>query len=206
MHSRDFQFTLLEATRIVARGSELDSKLDALCGHVLDSGASAAIVYLFDPVGQVLVPAAHAGVDPARFGGNGSVSADDPDELIARVVRERRMASGPGGSSHALADDDEGTQQVALPLIASDEAGGEDAEGVLLASFSEGAPDVSGPENQLTALADLCAVAIRQARLENALLEKADWIGRLANTDPLTGLANRVTFERMLELEIARAT
>ena len=34
----------------------------------------------------------------------------------------------------------------------------------------------------------------------------ADWIGRLANTDPLTGLANRVTFERMLELEIARAT
>jgi diguanylate cyclase (GGDEF)-like protein len=58
----------------------------------------------------------------------------------------------------------------------------------------------------LTALADLCAVAIRQARLENALQERADWIGRLANTDALTGLANRVTFERMLELEIARAT
>jgi diguanylate cyclase (GGDEF)-like protein len=55
-------------------------------------------------------------------------------------------------------------------------------------------------------LADLCAVAIRQARLESALMEKADWIGRLASTDPLTGLANKVTFERMLELEIARAT
>jgi diguanylate cyclase (GGDEF)-like protein len=206
MHSRDSQFTLLEATRIVARGSELDTKLDALCGHVLDSGASAAIVYLFDPVGQVLVPAAYAGVDPDRFGGNGSVSADDPEELIARVVRERRIASAPGGSSHALADADAGTEQVALPLIASDEAGGEDAEGVLLASFADGAPDVTGAENPLTALADLCAVAIRQARLENALLEKADWIGRLANTDPLTGLANRVTFERMLELEIARAT
>jgi len=48
-------------------------------------------------------------------------------------------------------------------------------------------------------------VAIRQARLESALMEKADWIGRLASTDSLTGLANRVTFERMLELEIARA-
>ena len=36
-------------------------------------------------------------------------------------------------------------------------------------------------------------------------MERADWIGRLANTDALTGLANRVTFERMLELEIARA-
>src|SRR5690349_2984261 len=104
MQSRGSQFTLLEATRIVARGSELDSKLDALCGHVLDSGASAAIVYLFDPVSQVLVPAAYAGIDPARFGGNGTVSADDPEELIARVVRERRIATGPGGSSHAIAD------------------------------------------------------------------------------------------------------
>ncbi len=206
MHSRDSQFTLLEATRVVARGSELDSKLDALCGYVVNSGASEAIVYLFDPVNQVLVPAAHAGVDPARFAGNGSVSADDPEELIAQVVRERRMASGPGGSSHAFADAHAYSQQIALPLIASDEAGGEDAEGVLLASFEGGAPDVTSPENPLTALADLCAVAIRQARLENALLEKADWIGRLANTDPLTGLANRVTFERMLELEIARAT
>ena len=77
---------------------------------------------------------------------------------------------------------------------------------MLLAAFDDAAPDPNGPENTLTALADLCAVAIRQARLENALLERADWIGRLANTDPLTGLANKVTFERMLELEIARAT
>ncbi len=206
MHARDSQFTLLEATRIVARGSELDSKLDALCGHVLDTGASAAIVYLFDPVGQVLVPAAQAGLDPSSLSPNGSVSADDPEELIARVVRERRMATGPGGSSHAFADAGDGAVQVALPLIAADEAGGEDAEGVLLASFAGGAPDIAGPENTLTALADLCAVAIRQARLENALLERADWIGRLANTDPLTGRATRVTFERMLELEIARAT
>ena len=76
---------------------------------------------------------------------------------------------------------------------------------MLLASFVGGIPDITGPENTLTALADLCAVAIRQARLENALMEKADWIGRLANTDALTGLANKVTFERMLELEIARA-
>ena len=206
MQSRGSQFTLLEATRIVARGSELDSKLDALCGHVLDSGASAAIIYLLDPVQQVLVPAAHAGIDPSRFSMNGTVSADDPEELIAKVVRERRMAIGPGGSSHALADADDRAEQIALPLIASDEAGGEDAEGVLLASFSGRAPDVSGPENTLTALADLCAVAIRQARLEHALLERADWIGRLAHTDPLTGLANKVTFQQMLELEIARAT
>jgi diguanylate cyclase (GGDEF)-like protein len=208
MTGQDPQFTLLEAARIVARGSELDAKLDALCVHVLSAaGASAAIVYVFDPVQRMLAPAAQAGLDAGQLAADGAVSADDPDELVAKVVRERHMATGAAGSSRALADQDDGrAAQVALPLIASDEAGGEDAEGVLLASFADGVPDVAGPENALTALADLCAVAIRQARLENALLERADWIGRLANTDPLTGLANRVTFERMLELEIARAT
>ena len=208
MSNQDPQFTLLEAARIVARGSELDAKLDALCVHVLSAaGASAAIVYLFDPVQHLLVPAAQAGLNADLLAADGTISADDPDELVAQVARERRMATGTTGSSRALADQiDNGAGQIALPLIASDESGGEDAEGVLLASFADGVPDVAGPENMLTALADLCAVAIRQARLENALLERADWIGRLANTDPLTGLANRVTFERMLELEIARAT
>jgi len=208
MQGHDPKFTLLEAARIVARGSELDAKLDALCGHILGTaGASAAVIYLYDPVRHVLVPAAQAGLDATHLAANGSVSADDPDELIAQVVRERRMATGPAGSSSAIADQNgAGGGQVALPLIASDEAGGEDAEGVLLAAFTGEVPDVSWPENVLTALADLSAVAIRQARLENALMERADWIGRLANTDQLTGLANRVTFERMLELEIARAT
>ncbi len=204
----DPQFTLLEATRIVARGSELDEKLDALCQFVLSAGgASAAAVYLFDPVAQLLVPAAQAGLDAEMLAGRGTVSADDPAELIALVVRERRAMTADGAQAarafsgqrsdwHGLA---------ALPLVASDELGGEDAEGVLLAAFDGDAPDPNNAENPITALADLCAVAIRQARLESALLERADWIGRLANTDSLTGLANKVTFERMLELEIARA-
>lgn len=206
MQVKDPSFTLLEAARIVARGTELDAKLDALCVHVLSAaGASSAIVYLFDPVGRVLVPAAQAGLNPEALGESGAVSADDPGELVAQVVRDRRPAAAEGGGSRAVPEQTDDATQVALPLIAADEAGAEDAEGVLLASFVDGAPDVGGPENTLTALADLCAVAIRQARLENALMERADWIGRLANTDALTGLANRVTFERMLELEIARA-
>jgi diguanylate cyclase (GGDEF)-like protein len=207
--TQDPQFTLLEATRIVARGGELDSKLDALCVHVLDAAAaSAAIVYLFDPVARMLVPAAHANLNADDLAENGSVDADDLNELVAEVVRERRMATATDAkaSRSMTSQGHAGAALVALPLIASDETGTEDAEGVLLAAFAAGLPDLSRPENTLTALADLCAVAIRQARLENALLEKADWIGRLASTDPLTGLANRVTFERMLELEIARAT
>ena len=49
-------------------------------------------------------------------------------------------------------------------------------------------------------MADLAAVAIRKARLESALVERSDWIERLASTDALTGIANRATLERMLEL------
>jgi len=208
MNRPDSRFTLLDAARIVARGSELDAKLDALCQHVLSAaGAKAAVVYLFDPVANLLVPAAQAGLDADILAERGHVSADDPAELVARVVRERlpmtaegedaaRSFSGQHVDWHGLS---------ALPLVAADEAGGEDAEGVLLAAFVGPPPDQAGPDDTLSALADLCAVAIRQARLESALLERADWIGRLANTDPLTGLANRVTFERMLELEIARA-
>src|SRR5687768_17351482 len=209
MQGPDPQFTLLDAARIVARGSELDAKLDALCVHVLSAaGASAAIVYLYDPVSRILVPAAQAGLDEQALADDGTIGADEHAEIAAQVVRERRTATSSDASvSRALTEQGHGDSAVvAVPLIASDETGTEDAEGALIAAFAAGLPDVSGPENTLTALADLCAVAIRQARLENALQERADWIGRLANTDPLTGLANRVTFERMLELEIARAT
>jgi diguanylate cyclase (GGDEF)-like protein len=209
MERPDSNFTLLEATRIVARGAELDAKLDALCAHVIDAaGAVAAAVYLLDPVNGLLVPAAQAGLDANNLAEHGQVSADDPDELVAQAVRERHamMANGPDAARSFTGQRLEWRGLIALPLVASDEAGGEAAEGALVAAFEGAPPDATSPENTLTALADLCAVAIRQARLESALLEKADWIGRLASTDALTGLANKVTFERMLELEIARAT
>ena len=66
-------------------------------------------------------------------------------------------------------------------------------------------PSTAVPE-AILAISDLAAVAIRQARLRNSAWEHSDHADRLLHTDRLTGLANRVTFERMLELEIARAT
>ena len=200
-------FSLLDAARIVARGPELDSKLDALAEHVLGAaGATAAVIYLLDPVANVLVPAAQSGLSGKMATARAEVAVDDPDELVAKVLRERRQTSvsGTEAASAFTGQHIEWHGLVAVPLVAADEAGGEDAEGVLLAAFEEAQPE--GSDDMLTALADLSAVAIRQARLQRALLEKADWIGRLANTDSLTGLANKVTFERMLELELARAT
>lgn len=199
-------FTLLEATRIVARGSELDAKLEALCEHVLTvADASAAVIYLFNPVTVQLVPAAQAGLDGASLEAADMVSGDDPEELVARVARERQVLAGSGQESRLAA----GMSPVALsivglPLVSSDTAGGEDIEGVLLAAFPS--PTPHGSDDTLAALADLIAVAIHQARLQSALQERSEWIGRLASTDPLTGIANRITFEQMLELEIARAT
>ena len=200
--------SLLEAARIVARGPELDTKLDSLAEHTLSAtGAAAAVIYLLDPVNNVLVPAAQAGLSANILGEGSEVSVDDPSELAAKVVRERRqqLVTGNAAARGFSGQHNEWQALLCVPMLAADEAGGEDAEGVLLAAFeTTPLPDVA--EDMLSALADLSAVAIRQARLQLALLEKADWIGRLANTDPLTGLANKVTFERMLELELARAT
>lgn len=208
MDRTDPGFSLLEAARIVARSPDLDTKLDALAQHVLSAaGASAAVIYLLDPVANVLVPAAQAGMRGKVVTAHAEVSVDDPNELVARVVRERRQMSvtGKDARNAFTGQDIEWQGVVAVPLLAADEAGGEGAEGVLLAAYEDATPP-DGSDDFLTALADLSAIAIRQARLQRALLERADWIGRLASTDSLTGLANRVTFERMLELELARAT
>ncbi|MEP7378694.1 MAG: sensor domain-containing diguanylate cyclase [Chloroflexota bacterium] len=207
MDRTDPGFSLLDAARIVARGPELDTKLDALAGHVIGAaGATAAVIYLLDPVANLLVPAAQAGMRGMMVTAHAEVSLDDPEEIVAKVARARQQmtVSGNEAASAFTGQHIEWHGLVAVPLIAADETGGEDAEGVLLAAY-EDAPR-EGSDDMLTALADLSAVAIRQARLQRALLERADWIGRLANTDPLTGLANKVTFERMLELELARAT
>lgn len=201
-------FSLLEAARIVARSPELDTKLDALAQHVLSAaGATASVIYLLDPVANILVPAAQAGMRGKMITARAEVALDDPNELVAQVARERRQmtVSGKDARKSFTGQDIDWQSVVAVPLVAADEAGGEDAEGVLLAAYEKADPP-AGSDDMLTALADLSAVAIRQARLQRALLERADWIGRLASTDSLTGLANKVTFERMLELEIARAT
>ncbi len=200
-------FSLLEAARIVARSPDLDTKLDMLVEHAVSAaGATAAVIYLLDPVANVLVPAAQSGMDGRTLTAHAEVSVDDPEELVARVVRDHSQLTVEGSeAAKAFTGQDlDWHSLVAVPLVAADEAGGQDAEGVLVAAYEKAPP--AGSEDMLTALSDLSAISIRQARLQRALLERADWIGRLANTDALTGLANKVTFERMLELELARAT
>jgi len=86
----------------------------------------------------MLVPAAMAGTNATPADQAPTVGLDDASALVAQVVRERRTATASGGTA------------VALPLIAGDAGGSEEAEGVLLAEFS-GADRVAGADGSLEA-------------------------------------------------------
>jgi diguanylate cyclase (GGDEF)-like protein len=60
-------------------------------------------------------------------------------------------------------------------------------------------------ETLLVGVADLAAAAIAAFRAQSLAAERAEWFERVAHTDPLTGLSNARTLNRILELEVARA-
>jgi diguanylate cyclase (GGDEF)-like protein len=191
----DSQVTLLDAARVLARGRDLDAKLRALAGHAHSmAGGTSAVVLLYDgDTAQVL-----------SADGSHSFDSVNPDDALAEAIRDRRVASDGAAPRADLVELAPGASRTLVPLIVEDEDGTE-VEGILVVGFATASAPEAATIESLSALADLAAVAIRQARLHNALLEHAEYQERLAHTDPLTGLANRRTFERMLELELARA-
>jgi diguanylate cyclase (GGDEF)-like protein len=170
---------LQEAARLLARGGDLDARLAGLAELALrQAGARRAEILLFDGASGQLVSAAAAG--------DGAGPAPEVLEQVARTRRPEQVAGS-----------------VAVPLVTQDTAGTEQVQGVLAVTGAPSEPAVAGLD-LLAILADLAAAAVHAARLERALEERTDWFERVAHTDPLTGLANRRTFERMLELELAR--
>jgi diguanylate cyclase (GGDEF)-like protein len=77
--------------------------------------------------------------------------------------------------------------------------------GVLTLGWASDHPVDAGEEALLVAVADLAAAAIAMFRTTSMATERAEWLERVALTDPLTGLANARTLQRVLELEVARA-
>jgi diguanylate cyclase (GGDEF)-like protein len=182
--------SLLDAARVLARGRDLDAKLVALAEHARSiARVPAAVVLLWDSESETLFDAA------------GTPLATGADSAASRAVVDRAPQwQAPTGS---LASHVAGAPNGAfVPLVIEDELGTQ-VEGLLVVG---GVPKDVGAQDTLLALADLAAVAIRQARLHSALAERAEYLERLARTDGLTGLADRRTFDQMLELEIARAT
>jgi diguanylate cyclase (GGDEF)-like protein len=199
------------------------------------TGATVSVVYLLDGVSRALVPVAWDGfseeegailatrearsvsatgedVDAPAVSGaatqpNGPVRAtgtEDSDPAV-RVLHARHpeLVDGAGAGLGSVRPN---LAAVAYaPLVTEDANGGLEVEGVLAAGVDSPSADAARLLAVLGAVADLTAAAVRQSRLERALAERSDWVERVAQTDALTGLANRRTFDRVLELELARA-
>ena len=183
MQSSGPDAALIEAAQVLSGEENLDAILERVAALAIGPlGYESAVVYLVDEDGQTLQLAAEAGPPPGRR----TELAVSDDDMAAQAARERRTV--------VEAD------RRAVPLLLSTEGG-------LLAGVLEahGVPSTAASAEALTALADLAAVAIERTRLHSALAERSEWFERLSEIDPLTGVANRRTLDRSLELELLRA-
>jgi len=172
---------LVEAAHTLSGEDDVDAMLERVVALATGPlGYDGAVVYLFDQEHGALEAAAMAGT-----AGETTVSVAHGDPA-ARAARERRMV--------------ESADRRAVPLLLESEGG--TLAGVLEA---RGAPREPRAADALVALADLAAVAIERSRLQGALDERSEWFERLSEVDPLTGLANKRTLVRALELELLRA-
>jgi diguanylate cyclase (GGDEF)-like protein len=90
-----------------------------------------------------------------------------------------------------------------LPLIVAHE--GIDRQLGMLVAGRTGDPLGETARATLAAAADIAAAIVERAQLQSLARERADWIERVASTDPLTGLATRQVLERVLANEVTRA-
>jgi diguanylate cyclase (GGDEF)-like protein len=191
-------FSLLAAARVLARGGGLDDKLLLLAEQCrLQASASAAAIVLYD--GDARSIATPDGVT--------TIPVEGLADAVGEAVSTRRPVWGGELSRATAALIGGATAASVVPLVVEDESG-QTLVGILLLADGhapDGGPDPSTRE-ALQAIADLSAVAIHQTRLQGALDERGEYRERLARIDPLTGLADRRTFEQVLELELARAT
>jgi diguanylate cyclase (GGDEF)-like protein len=196
MPERPVPFSLLDAARVVARGGTFDSKLAALAEQARVAADAGPVAFLLhDADGDVLL----------SLDGELALPLSAADDDTSRAVADRQpvLMSGTPESLAGLLP--EAASSLLAPLVVEDEDGAF-IEGLLVLGWPDAEPPIADVPDTVLALADLAAVTIRQARLRNSVWERSDHADRVSHTDRLTGLANRVTFERMLELEIARAT
>ena len=209
--------TLAVAIRAVARSASLDEALDAILqGVVTDLGADRALVIATDEDPsrrRVLRSLGFAAGQLALI----DAGATEADDLLAVAAAEQRSVDvAAGGSRSAGAGGAGGSSPEALvhrlglallharPLVVA-RGGIEQVVGVIGIGWTETAQAAPGTPGLVEALADLAALALDRAHLASGMAERGEWLERLAHIDPLTGLANRRTFDRVLELEVARA-
>ncbi len=197
----DLAELLARATAAIAGGSDLDSAVQQLLeGAASLTGAHLAALFTREPDGVDLRLGTTVGFDPGARDAFAAEVIGNPAHPIAVAAREGRPAFGRVGSR----PDGTSMTGVDLPLVVRRDG---IALGLGVASFGwPGERELD--ERTLATLrvaADLAAIAIDRDRLASLREERSEWQDRLAGLDLLTGLANRRTLDRVLELEIERA-
>jgi len=192
----------------LAGTGSLEARANSIARHAsaIVPGAVVAVLLLDEDAGTLRPIAAHPpspATLPVIIVPAGAAEAD----AAARAVRDRREVVSRAGetigsailgaipSAHAV---------VHLPMLLDRPGQEPGVEGVLAVACTSAPPDNDSLET-LRAFATLGALVSALARFEAALGERSDWFDRLAHTDALTGLANRRTLDRVLDLELARA-
>jgi diguanylate cyclase (GGDEF)-like protein len=184
---------LARSAAALARGADLEATATSILQATLAAtGARRAFVGTLADDGMGLEPVAAVG---ASNGAELDVAETSP---IGRAARTRTAAW-----SRAV-EGDPTVSFTDLPLVIARDGIEQGLGGV---SFEWPAPHETSDDERrlLLAVADLLAVAIDSAVLASMAHERAEWLERLSQADPLTGLANARTLGRMLELEVARA-
>jgi diguanylate cyclase (GGDEF)-like protein len=204
-HNRTDGQLFAAAAAAVARGDDLDDSLAELLGLAAEHlGASSGAAYIVNPDHDELELAVTHGVaaDAAAAAPAASVKPlSESHDPLADVARSRHPLEVDDAAHVAVLRG--AATALLLPLVVRRD-GIEVSLGVMALGFARPLPKretLTGAEP----LADLAAVAIERALTLSFGSERAEWFNRLAHTDPLTGLANRRTLDRMLELEVARA-
>ena len=200
---------LAAAARAIAGGPEPDAGLDTILGlAIADRAADVAVLASLDDDRTRLHYLRGLGVHPDDIAAIEGTGADPADPLTVASGERRPVASpapGEPAPAGALALRLGLARVEARPLVVG-RGGIDHAVGVILLGWRPGTAASDGTPGFLDALVDLAAVALDRTRQAASQVERSEWFERLAHLDPLTGLANRRTLDRMLELEIARAS
>jgi diguanylate cyclase (GGDEF)-like protein len=202
-HDRTVGQLFAAAAAAVARGDDLDDSLATLLGLAAEHlGANSGVVYIFDPDQDELELTVIFGVEADIAAAASSIKpVSESHDPLAGVTRSREPLEVDDAAHVATLRG--AATALLLPLIVRRE-GIEIPLGVMGLGFPGPLPareTLAGAEP----LADLAAVAVERALALALGSERAEWFDRIAHTDPLTGLANRRTLDRILELEVARA-
>jgi diguanylate cyclase (GGDEF)-like protein len=190
----------LEAAAAVLAGADrADAAVEQLAELVIRAtGAIVVAAYAQDPDGLELELVAGAGLADAELAGH-ALEVLDQVHPVATAAADRVAAFDRPDTIAGQA-----VSATDLPLVVMRD-GIELALGALAIGFPEGRTTSEEDRALLAAFADLVAVAADRGRLDSMTSERSEWFERMANTDPLTGLANPRLLSRILELELARA-